>query len=111
MAVEAPLFDQCMRSIAWYGRVLVIGFVGDIPKVPTNLILLKSCQVVGVFWGAWTLREPEEARRQFATLLDWTASGELRPHISLRLPLDRTLEGYEAIRGRKTTGKVVIEVR
>ena len=66
---------------------------------------------MGVCWGAWIKREPEEARAQFATLLDWTAAGELKPHISLRLPLDRTLDGYEAIRGRKTTGKVIIEVR
>lgn len=110
--VGGDAFDESLRCINWEGRLLVIGFAsGRIPEAKANLILLKSCQVVGVFWGAWIKREPEEARAQFATLLDWTAAGELKPHISLRLPLDRTLEGYEAIRGRKTTGKVIIEVR
>src|SRR6056300_1401115 len=53
--VGGPLFDQCMRCINWEGRVLIVGFVGgDIPRVPTNLILLKSCQVVGVFYGAFS---------------------------------------------------------
>ena len=64
--VGGELFDQCMRCVAWYGRVLIVGFVGgDIPKVPTNLILLKSCQVVGVFYGAFSGLFPQENQQNF----------------------------------------------
>lgn len=109
--VGGDAFDESLRCINWEGRLLVIGFAsGRIPQPKANLILLKSCQVVGVFWGGWTTREPEAARAQFETLLNWTAEGKLTPHVSMRLPLANALEGYQAIAGRKTTGKVIIEI-
>jgi NADPH2:quinone reductase len=110
--VGGDAFDESLRCINWYGRLLVIGFAsGRIPQPRTNLILLKSCQIVGVFWGAWSAREPEACRTQFTTLLDWTAEGKLRPHVSKHFPLERVADGLKAIAAREVTGKVVIDVR
>ena len=110
--VGGDAFDESLRCIRWDGRLLVIGFAsGRIPEARANLVLLKGCQIVGVFWGAWAQRFPDEARRQFATLLGWTAEGRLSPHVSLRLPLERAVEGLQALAARRTTGKVVVEVR
>jgi NADPH2:quinone reductase len=110
--VGGDAFDESLRCIRWNGRLLVIGFAsGRIPEARANLILLKSCQIVGVYWGAWTAREPEACRAQFATLLGWTAEGRLRPHVSRHFPLERVAEGLHAIAAREVTGKVVIDVR
>ena len=73
--VGGDLFEQCMRCVNWYGRILVIGFAaGDIPRVPINLILLKSCQVVGVFYGAWSARCRDEADANFKEILQQKTS-------------------------------------
>jgi NADPH2:quinone reductase len=110
--VGGDAFDESLRCINWGGRLLVIGFAsGRIPAPPANLVLLKSCQIVGVFWGAWTAREPEACRAQFETLLEWTAAGDLRPHVSMHFPLADAAKGMKAIAARKVTGKVVIDVR
>ncbi len=110
--VGGDAFDESLRCIHWNGRLLVVGFAsGRIPEAKANLVLLKSCQVVGVYWGAWAAREPEACREQFATLLLWTAEGRLRPHVSRHLPLERVAEGLRAIAAREVTGKVVIDVR
>lgn len=105
------LFNQCMRCINWNGRVLVIGFTAGIPQLPTNLVLLKGCQVVGVFWGAFTAREPQENAANFAELFQMYKDGRIDPPVHHTYPL---AEGGEAIRllgERKATGKVVIQVR
>ncbi len=110
--VGGDAFDESLRCIHWNGRLLVVGFAsGRIPEARANLVLLKSCQVVGVHWGAWAAREPQACREQFATLLDWTAAGRLRPHVSRHFPLERVAEGLQAIAAREVTGKVVIDVR
>ncbi len=110
--VGGDLFDQCMRSVAWYGRVLVIGFAaGDIPKVPINLILLKSCQVVGVFFGAWSGRYPEEASRNFQEILDLYTSGKIDPLIGAEYPLEDYAKALRDLSERRAIGKVVVRVR
>jgi NADPH2:quinone reductase len=109
--VGGELFDQCMRSIAWKGRVLVIGFAsGEIPKVPVNLALLKGCEIVGVFWGAFTQREPEVHRENTRELLEFAASGKLKPHISATFPLEQAGEALAVLAERKALGKVIVRI-
>lgn len=101
--------EPAFRSIGWNGRYLVIGFAaGEIPKLPLNLALIKGASIVGVFWGAFTAREPKVHRANMAELLQWLAEGKLHPHISRRFSLD---EGAAAIRwmmDRKAMGKVLV---
>ena len=110
-AVGGDAFDESIRCIAWYGRLLVVGFAaGRIPQLPANLALLKSCDVRGVFYGAWRAREPDEARKNFDELLAWYGKGKLKPHISMRFPLEKGAEAMNALLSRKATGKVVLTV-
>jgi NADPH2:quinone reductase len=98
-----------LRSIAWSGRYLVIGFAaGEIPKLPLNLPLLKGCSVVGVFWGAFVQHEPERANANATELVGMLGDGRLQPHVSATFPL---AEGGQAIRhlaDRKAEGRVVV---
>ena len=107
--VGGPLFDQCMRCINWYGRVLIIGFVGgDIPKVPTNLILLKSCQVVGVFYGAFSARFPQEAQQNFSEIMQMCEDGKLNPLVGMEYPFEQYADALRCLNERRAIGKVVI---
>jgi NADPH2:quinone reductase len=108
-AVGGDAFDQAMRCINWKGRLLVVGFAsGRIPEVPANLILLKGCQVVGVFWGAFTAREAELNRANLAELGRWYREGKIKPHVSATFPLERAADALNVILERKATGKVVL---
>jgi NADPH2:quinone reductase len=101
-----------MRCVNWYGRVLVIGFAaGDIPKVPINLILLKSCQVVGVFYGAWSARCPDEAADNFREILELQKQGRIDPLVGAEYPLDEYAEALRCLMERRAIGKVVVNVR
>ncbi len=101
--------DPAFRAIAIYGRYLVIGFAGgDIPAIPLNLPLLKTAAIVGVAWGAFAAREPEGYRANAAILSAMFAEGKLRPHISLRLPLERGGEAIRLMMDRKVAGKIII---
>ncbi len=111
-AVGGDVFDQSLRCIAWNGRLLVIGFAsGRIPAAPANLLLLKGCSAVGVFWGSFTQREPERNRGNFHALLKWVAEGKIKPHVSATWPLEGVPEAMQALLDRKVTGKAVIRVR
>lgn len=111
-AVGGDAFDEAIRCIAWYGRLLVIGFAsGRIPSLPANLALLKSCDVRGVFYGAWRAREPAEARKNFDEMFDMVRAGKLKPHISMTFPLAKAADAMNALLSRKATGKVVIHTR
>lgn len=101
--------EAALRAMAWDGRFLVIGFTAGIPSIPLNLTLLKSCQIVGVFYGAMCARDPELRDAVSAELIDYTATGKLRPHVSGRYPLERAGEALRALMDRKALGKVVIE--
>lgn len=110
--VGGDAFDESMRCISWGGRLLVVGFAsGRIPEAKANLVLLKQCQIVGVFWGAWTQKFPDECRSQFDTLLGWCAEGKLKPHVSMRFSLEESPEAMKALAARKATGKVIVNVR
>ena len=109
--VGGDVFEQSLRCIAWNGRLLVIGFAGGtIPSAKANLILLKGCAVVGVFWGGFAAREPETNRRNFALLFDWWKEGKLKPAISHRFPLAKAAEALGALARREVVGKAVLEV-
>jgi NADPH2:quinone reductase len=109
--VGGALFDDCLRSLAWRGRLLVIGFAsGEIPKAPANLPLLKGSAIVGVFWGAFTQREPEAHMENMRELVAWFRSGELKPHISDVLPLAEAGKAMRILADRQAMGKVVIEM-
>lgn len=101
--------ESAIRASAWGGRFLVVGFTAGIPSIPLNLTLLKSCSIVGVFYGAMMTNEPELGKEVMADLLDMTASGKLQPHISGRYSLDEAAVGLRAMMDRKTIGKIVIE--
>jgi NADPH:quinone reductase len=110
-AVGGDLFEQSLRSIAWDGRLLVVGFAGGaIPQAKANLILLKGCSVVGVFWGAFTAREPQTNAENFAQLFRWFEEGRLHPAISHRFPLEKAAEALQAIVDRKVVGKAILTV-
>ena len=101
--------EPALRSIAWRGRYLVIGFAnGAIPALPFNLMLLKGASVVGVFWGEYVKREPKANLAGMRQLLGWMAEGKIRPHISARYALEQTAQALNDMAARKVTGKVVI---
>ncbi len=101
--------EQALRAIGWGGRFLVIGFTAGIPAIPLNLTLLKSCQIVGVFYGAMTARQPDLANEIAEDLLRWVANGRLRPHISARYGLEEASDALRSLIDRKAIGKIVIE--
>jgi NADPH2:quinone reductase len=108
-AVGGEAFDQAVRCINWKGRLLVVGFAsGRIPELPVNLALLKGCQIVGVFWGAFAAREPEANAENMAQLMSWLKDGTLKPHVSATFALEETAQALAAIAGRKAKGKIVI---
>jgi len=110
-AVGGRFSEPALRSTAWDGRFLVIGFAaGDIPKIPLNLALLKSCSIVGVFWGAFVGREPERNKANIDELMAMWTEGKLRPHVSETFPLERGGEAIRALADRKALGKVVVTI-
>ena len=101
--------EAALRAIAWEGRFLVVGFAaGEIPKLPLNLALLKSCDIRGVFWGSWTEREPDEHRANMADLVRWCAEGKLSAHIHAIYPLKDAARALNDIAARKVMGKAVL---
>ena len=101
--------EPALRSCAWRGRLLVVGFTtGEIPKIPLNLPLLKGCSIVGVFWGEFLRREPQAFAESVSQLGKWYAAGKLKPHITATYPLDRAAEAIALMGARKVVGKVVV---
>jgi NADPH:quinone reductase len=103
--------EAALRSIAWGGRFLVIGFAaGQIPKIPLNLPLLKNCSIVGVFWGEMATRHPETHRANMGQVLTWVAEGKLKPHVHTTYPLARTAEAIKSLETRTVAGKVILTI-
>jgi len=103
--------EAALRGIAWNGRYLVVGFAaGDIPKIPLNLPLLKGASVVGVFWGAFTMRNPKENMQNTMTLMQWHAEGKLKPHIHAIYDLADTSKALEEMTNRKVKGKLIVQI-
>ena len=107
--VGGPYSEPAFRSLAWRGRLLVVGFAaGEIPKLPLNLALLKGASVVGVFWGDFARREPRQFADSVRQLGRWYAEGRLRPHVAQTLPLARAADALKLMAGRQVKGKVVL---
>jgi NADPH2:quinone reductase len=107
--VGGPYTEPALRSIAWRGRLLVVGFAaGEIPRIPLNLTLLKGCAIVGVFWGDFLRREPDAFAASVAQLGAWHAEGRLRPHISATFPLAEGAAAIKLLAARQVVGKVVL---
>ena len=107
--VGGPYTEPALRSLAWRGRLLVVGFAaGEIPKIPLNLTLLKGCSIVGVFWGEFTRREPQRFAEAMQRLGQWYVEGKLKPHISKTFPLERAVEALTMMASRQVVGKVVL---
>lgn len=101
--------EPALRATNWEGRFLVVGFAsGPIPKVPLNLALLKGCQIVGVFWGAFTGREPARNRENLAELMAWFKAGKISPHVSKTYPLSEAAQALKDMAARKVKGKIVL---
>jgi NADPH2:quinone reductase len=102
--------EPALRSIAWKGRYLVVGFAAGIPTIPLNLALLKGCEIVGVFNGGFLAREPETAKANVRELLRLYEAGKIRPRVSARYPFERAREAIEHIAARGAIGKLVVEM-
>ena len=107
--VGGPYTEPALRSMAWRGRLLVVGFAaGEIPKIPLNLTLLKGCSIVGVYWGEFARREPERFGDAMRQLGRWYADGRIKPHISATFPLERAIDALRLMAGRQVAGKLVL---
>ena len=100
--------EPALRSLGWEGRYLVIGFPAGIPKIPLNLTLLKSCDIRGVFWGAFAMRDPRANEAHVETLFRLWGEGKIGPKVSATFPLERAGEAIAALRDRKAVGKLVV---
>lgn len=109
-AVGGDYAEASLRAIAWEGRFLVVGFPAGIPAIPLNLTLLKSCQIIGVFWGAFVAREPVANAANVAELMALYAAGKIKPHVSATFALADGAAAIQHLMDRKATGKVVIEI-
>jgi NADPH:quinone reductase len=109
--VGGPYAEPAVRSLAWLGRYLVVGFTaGEIPKLPLNLVLLRSCDIRGVFWGTWGKREPQALRALLADIARWCAEGKLSVHVHAVYPLTEIAAALGEIADRKVVGKIVLRV-
>ena len=102
--------EPALRSIGWEGRYLVVGFPAGIPKLPLNLTLLKSCDVCGVFWGAFAARDPQANQAHIDELFRLWAAGRIAPRVTDVFPLERGGEAIAKMAGRGAIGKLVVEV-
>ena len=107
--VGGDAFDASLRSIAWEGRIVVIGFAGgNVPQIPANLVLVKNCDIIGFYWGSYRKRKPALVRDSYQQLFRWFGEGKLKPHVSERFDLADVAEAFRALRSRRSTGKVVL---
>jgi NADPH2:quinone reductase len=108
--VGGPFTEPAVRALGWEGRYLVVGFAaGEIPKLPLNLVLLKSCDIRGVLWGSWVRREPEAQRALMADIARWCVEGKLSAHVHAVYPLAETAAALKQIADRKVMGKIVVK--
>jgi len=101
--------EPAIRSMGWNGRYLVIGFAsGPIPKIPLNLTLLKGCSLVGVFWGRFTVEEPEQNRKNIGELWELFESGKISPVVTDSFPFDQYENAFNCLIERRARGKVIM---
>jgi NADPH2:quinone reductase len=107
--VGGPYAEPALRALGWLGRYLVVGFAaGEIPKIPLNLALLKSCDIRGVSWGAWTKREPMAQRVLMGDIVRWCGEGKLSGHVHAVYPLEQIAAALKELAERKAMGKIVL---
>jgi len=107
--VGGELALAALKSLAWHGRYLVIGFAsGDIPALPANLALLKEASIVGVWWGTWVQKNPAGHAQNLGEMGKLMAAGKLTPRVTERYPLEQFVDAFGAITGRRALGKVVL---
>jgi len=107
--VGGAAFDASLRATVQRGRILIVGFAsGTIPQVPANILLVKNISLIGFFWGAHRKLDPELIQRSFDELLQWYEAGELKPHVSYTFDLADAAKAMDALKSRKSTGKVVL---
>ena len=110
-AVGGKFAEQALRSIAWKGRYLVVGFTtGEIPQFPANLPLLKGCSIMGVFWGSFAEREPAQSLQNFGELLGMMKKGIIQQHIHKIYSLEESPKALDDLMNRKIIGKAVVKV-
>ncbi len=109
--VGGRMFEVCRRTVAWEGRILIIGFAsGEVPQIPANHLLVKNAAAIGFYWGSYRERDPERLRAGFRVLLKWLQRGIIRPPMPESLPLERTAEAVARLEERRAGGKLVIAV-
>lgn len=109
--VGGEMADQALRATAWHGRYLVIGFAsGDIPKFPANIALLKEASIIGVWWGTWAAKNPEEQLQNMQELAALIDAGKLRPRVTETFALDDYREAFKTLTERRALGKVVLRM-
>ena len=107
--VGGELAQMALRSLAWHGRYLVIGFAcGEIPAFPANIALLKEASIIGVWWGTWAARNPPQSLQNMHELAAMIEERKLVPRVTERYPLDRYADAFAAITERRARGKVVL---
>ena len=109
-AVGGDYAEASLRAIAWEGRFLVVGFPAGIPRIPLNLPLLKNCQIVGIFWGAWTDREPQACAQNNRELVEFYTQGKIKPHVSGKYPLAKAGQAIADLAARRALGKLVVMI-
>jgi len=109
-AVGGDYAEPSLRAINWNGRFLVVGFPAGIPKIPLNLTLLKSCQIVGVFWGAFARRDAARHAEYLGELFRLYADGKIRPRVTKSFSLENAAQALDYIADRKVLGKVVLDI-
>jgi NADPH2:quinone reductase len=109
-AVGGDYAEPSVRALNWEGRFLVIGFPAGIPALPLNLTLLKSCQIVGVFWGAFVMSQPEANAANVAELFTWYGEGKIKPYIASRYPLEQSADAIRELGERRAEGKVIVTI-
>jgi NADPH2:quinone reductase len=109
-SVGGDYAEPAIRTVNWDGRYLVIGFPGGIPRIPTNLTLLKGTSIVGVFWGSFVAKEPQKEAQNVKELFALYKEGKIKPRISQRFPLEKAPEAIRMLQDRKVQGKIVVTV-
>jgi NADPH:quinone reductase len=109
--IGGEVFQASLRSVAWGGRILVIGFAsGQIPEIPANILLVKNASAVGFYWGSYRQRDPARVRAAFEELLRWHGEGRITPLVSEMRPLEEAPQALERLLSRKSSGKIVLTI-
>ncbi|MFT6581630.1 MAG: NADPH2:quinone reductase [Alphaproteobacteria bacterium] len=106
--VGGDLFDPALSSLAWGGRILIVGFVGGIPRIPANRLLVKNRSALGCSLRHYRWNEPEKLKQSVDALLEWHSAGKLSPLVTQRFPLDQTADAITLLTNRRAHGKIVV---